>query len=430
MNPMTPLRRVLGVALAAGLVWGCAGSGRPSPSSVPSRSPGAPSGAAATPTATSSAPVNSPPPTASGPFDPTGLSVTLETVVDGLTAPLAVVTANDGTGRLFVVEQDGRIRIVRDGRLEPDPLLDISGSIKAGGERGLLGLAFHPNFPDDPRFFVDYTNTDGDTQVSSFTVDASNPDRAIPASEERLLFVDQPYANHNGGALAFGPDGDLYIALGDGGSGGDPHDNGQKLGTMLGKILRINVDGATGDGIYEVPDDNPFVGVEGAQASIFLLGLRNPWRFSFDRVTGDLWIGDVGQTHWEEIDVARTGSSGLNFGWNRMEGNHCFRPETGCDQTGLTVPVAEYSHQDGCSIIGGYVYRGSAQPALAGGYLFSDYCSGTIWAIDPSVDALREPVIVGQAGATISSFGEDEAGELYATALSAGTLLRVVATRD
>jgi glucose/arabinose dehydrogenase len=362
-------------------------------------------------------------------FDPNGLTVTLEPIVDGFRAPLAVVSANDGSGRLFVVEQGGLIRIVRDGQIDPDPFLDVSSEISAGGEQGLLGLTFHPDFPDDPRFFVDYTNRDGDTQVSSFTVDASNPDRAIPASEERLLIVDQPYANHNGGDVEFGPDGYLYIALGDGGSGGDPHGNGQNLSTKLGKILRIDVDGATGDGIYEIPKDNPFASTEGADPAIFLYGLRNPWRLSFDRATGDLWIGDVGQSHWEEIDVARAGTSGQNFGWNVMEGSHCFRPENACDETGLTMPITEYSHADGCTVIGGYVYRGSEQPALTSGYLFSDYCSGQIWAIDPSLDGLREPVVVGQAGATISSFGEDESGELYATALSAGTLLRVVATR-
>jgi glucose/arabinose dehydrogenase len=355
------------------------------------------------------------------------VTVTLETVVDGLSSPLAAVNAGDGSGRLFVAEQGGQIRVVRDGKLLPDPFLDVSAEISAGGERGLLGLAFHPNFPDDPRFFVDYTDANGDTRVSSFTVDPANPDRAVPGSEKQLLFVEQPYANHNGGGLAFGPDGDLYIALGDGGSGGDPHGNGQKLSTMLGKILRVDVGGPDAT-TYTVPPDNPFVGTSAAEPSIFLYGLRNPWRLSFDRTTGDLWIGDVGQSNWEEIDVARAGTSGQNFGWNRMEGSHCFRPQTGCDESGLTLPVAEYSHQSGCTVIGGYVYRGSAQPALAGGYLFTDYCSGNIWAIDAASDRPQKPVEVGQGGASLSSFGEDESGELYVTALSPGWLMKVVAT--
>ena len=289
----------------------------------------------------------------------------MEPFVDGLDSPLAAVNAGDGSGRIFVVEQGGLIRIVRDGKLLPEPFLDVSAEIKSGGERGLLGLAFHPDFPQDPRFFVDYTDTNGDTHVASFTVDAANPDRANAGSEQRLLFVDQPYANHNGGALAFGPDGDLYVALGDGGSGGDPHGNGQKLSTMLGKILRIDV-GAAGATAYTVPPDNPFVSTSGAEPAIFLYGLRNPWRFSFDRATGDLWIGDVGQGAWEEVDVARAGTSGENYGWNRMEATHCFRPQEGCDESGLTMPVAEYSHSDGCTVIGGYVYRGSGQPPHRG----------------------------------------------------------------
>src|SRR6478736_1948718 len=341
MIPMVPLRRVLSIAVVAAMVWGCGGSGQPSASTA-----------------------GSPP---AGPLEGAGLAVTMEPFLDGFDSPLAAVNAGDGSGRLFVVEQGGLIRIVRDGKLLPDPFLDVSAEITSGGERGLLGLAFHPNYPKDPRFFVDYTDTNGDTQVASFTVDAANPDRANAGSEQRLLFVDQPYANHNGGALAFGPDGDLYIALGDGGSGGDPHGNGQKLSTKLGKILRINV-GAAGATAYTVPPDNPFASTSGAEPAIFLYGLRNPWRFSFDRATGDLWIGDVGQGAWEEVDVARAGTSAENYGWNRMEATHCFRPSAGCDESGLTMPVAEYSHSDGCTVIGGYVYRGSAQAALAGRY--------------------------------------------------------------
>jgi glucose/arabinose dehydrogenase len=431
MNPMIPLRRVSSLTLVAALAWGC---GQPQPTNpaentpsvvpTPSTVPASPSGSRDTgPSATPSA-------VSSGPFDPNGLTLALEPLAGvPLRSPLGVVSAFDGSGRVFVVEQGGTIRIVGDGALLPDAFLDISGAVSAGGEQGLLGLAFHPDYPDDPRFFVNYTDQAGDTRVSSFTVDPSNPDRADPGSEVQLLFIAQPYANHNGGAVAFGPDGYLYIGMGDGGSGGDPHGNGQKLGTLLGKVLRIDIDGQSGDQAYGIPNDNPFLSTEFALPEIFATGLRNPWRLSFDRETGDLWIGDVGQNAWEEIDVARAGTSGQNFGWNRMEGAHCFRPADGCDQSGVTMPVAEYSHTDGCTVIGGYVYRGTAQPALTGGYVFGDYCSGQIWAIDPAGDQSREPTPVEQSGAQISSFGEDEAGELYVTDIRAGQLLRVVASR-
>jgi glucose/arabinose dehydrogenase len=399
------------VTLAVALVAACGPSSSarpPSASVVASQSAGSPAG---------------------GGFDPVGLTVAFETVVDGLVAPLAVISANDGSGRIFVVQQGGQIRIVRDGALVAAPFLDISDRITSGGERGLLGLAFHPDYPTDPRLFVNYTDANGDTRVSSFTVDPSRPDEADPNSEVKILHIAQPYANHNGGALVFGPDGFLYISTGDGGSGGDPHGNGQSLKTLLGKILRIDVNHAEPNLAYAIPPDNPFVGTADALPEIFLFGLRNPWRISFDRATGDLWIGDVGQSAWEEVDVARAGSSRENYGWNTMEGNHCFNPPDGCAQTGLTPPLTEYSHQSGCTVIGGNVYRGSAQPALAGGYLFGDYCSGTVWAIDPASDAAREPTVVLESGASISSFGEDEAGELYVTDIGGGTLLRVTGRR-
>ena len=289
-------------------------------------------------------------------------------MVDGLVSPLAVTNAGDGSGRIFVLEQRGQIRIVRDGQLLGDPFLDIGDRLTAGGERGLLGLAFHPDFPDDPRFFVNYTDLDGNTVVSSFTAEAG-ADRADGGSEVVLLRIEQPYPNHNGGALVFGPDGYLYISTGDGGSGGDPHDNGQRMDTLLGKILRIDVDGS-GDTPYAIPPDNPFVDQPDALPEIWHLGLRNPWRMSFDRETGDLWIGDVGQGSWEEIDVARAGTGGLNFGWNRVEGFECFQGDT-CDDPAFTPPVTAYSHEFGCSVIGGVVYRGTAQPLLAGRYVYS-----------------------------------------------------------
>jgi glucose/arabinose dehydrogenase len=414
------------MVLAAAFMSACGPSTSPAPLSSRSAPPrSAPPSSAGTGGGVSPSVVPSP----GAIFDPAGLNVAFETVVDGLDSPLAVLSAGDDSGRIFVVQQGGQIRIVRGGSLVADPFLDISARITSGGERGLLGLAFHPNFPTDPRLFVNYTDANGDTQVSSFTVDAGRPDAADGNSEVKLLHLAQPFPNHNGGAVVFGPDGYLYISTGDGGSGGDPLGNGQSLKTLLGKILRIDVDRTDANLPYAIPPGNPFVGTADALPEIFLYGLRNPWRLSFDRATGDLWIGDVGQGAWEEIDVARAGGADENFGWNTMEGNHCFSPPDGCTRTGLTPPVAEYSHESGCTVIGGYVYRGSAQPALAGGYLFGDYCSGTVWAIDSASDALRDPAVVLESGASISSFGEDEAGELYATDIGGGKLLRVTARR-
>ena len=348
--------------------------------------------------------------------------------MDGLSSPLAVTHAADGSGRTFVAEQGGAIRIVRDGALVDRPFLDISDRISSGGERGLLGLAFHPDFPTDPRFFVNYTDPNGDTRVVSFAQDSSDPDRADLSSEIRLLSIKQPFPNHNGGALAFGPDGFLYIATGDGGSGGDPQGNGQNLDTLLGKILRIDVDQTEADHPYAVPADNPFVGRAGAQPEIFTYGMRNPWRMSFDRATGDLWIGDVGQGAWEEIDVVRAGTSGQNFGWNRMEGAHCFRPPEGCEDPSLVLPVTEYGRNLGSTVIGGGIYRGSQQALLVGGYVFADYGSGRVFLINPASDGPTEPVVALESDATISSFGEGEDTELYATDLQSGELLHVVAT--
>ena len=422
-----PNRRLLAATLAVALVAGCGPSGSTPPSSSRSPQPAAGSPSPAGTNGTSAS--HSAAPSTGVAFDPGGLTVNFEPVVDGLVAPLAITSAGDGSGRIFVVEQRGQIRIVRDGKLVATPFLDIAGRITSGGERGLLGLAFHPDFPTDPRLFVNYTDANGDTQVSSFTVGPGRPDIANANSEVKLLHIAQPFANHNGGAVVFGPDGFLYISTGDGGSGGDPLGNGQSLKTMLGKILRIDVDHTDPNLAYAIPPGNPFVGTTDALPETFLYGLRNPWRISFDRATGDLWIGDVGQGAWEEVDVARAGTSGENYGWNTTEGNHCFSPPDGCAQTGLTAPVAEYSHQGGCTVIGGNVYRGTAQPDLAGGYVFGDYCSGAVWAIDPASDALRDPTVVFESGASISSFGEDEAGELYATDIGGGKLLRVTARR-
>ena len=321
------------------------------------------------------------------------------------------------------------IRIVKDGKSAATPFLDITDRIASGGERGLLGLAFHPSFPKDPRFFVDYTDRDGNTVVSEFTVPAGTPDQADKASERVVLHQDQPFANHNGGAVAFGNDGMLYISFGDGGSANDPKGNGQNLGTLLAKILRIDVTTSGAATPYAIPADNPFVGKANAKPEIWLSGLRNPWRMRFDRPTGDLWIGDVGQNAWEEIDVARAGSGGQNYGWNVMEGFHCFNPQLNCDETGLTLPVAEYAHDAGCAVIGGVVVHDPTQPRMDGGYIFSDSCSGTLWMLDPVTDAQgRSPAsIVGQTGASISSIDDDENGTVYLTDLQGGKLLKVSA---
>jgi glucose/arabinose dehydrogenase len=310
-------------------------------------------------------------------------------------------------------------------------MLDISDLVSTGGEQGLLGIAVHPGFAEVPVVVVHYTDVDGDTVVASYRLDPADPDRLDPETVMTILAVDQPFANHNGGSVAFGPDGHLYVGLGDGGGGGDPLESGEHLDTLLGKILRLDVESPTAGGAaYAIPPGNPFASVNGARPEIWLTGLRNPWRFAFDRATGDLWIGDVGQGAWEEIDVAPAGVGGLDFGWDRMEGAHCFEPQTGCPTEGLTLPVTEFGHEDGCTVIGGAVYRGTEQPLLAGGYVFGDYCSGRLWAIPASAAAAGEtiaPVRVGTAGPGLAAFGEDEAGELYAANLD-GTVSRVVAT--
>lgn len=358
-------------------------------------------------------------------FDPHAVKPVVTTVVGGLKSPVDVADPGDGSGRLFVAEQAGRIRIVDDGTLVDRPFLDITDRIASGGERGLLGLAFHPGFPTDPRFFVNYTDRDGNTVIASYRVSESDPDVADPASEAVLLHVAQPFPNHNGGGTVFGPDGMLYLALGDGGSAGDPQVNGQRVDTLLAKILRIDVDHPDPGKAYGIPTDNPYVGVDGARPEIWLTGLRNPWRFRFDPVTGDLWIGDVGQARWEEIDVARAGQRGLDFGWNIMEGFHCYKPSDGCDQSGLVLPVAEYGHDLGCAVIGGVVFRGAAQGSLTGGYVFGDACSDNLWLMDPAGDGRREPVIAATIGRSLSSISAADDGTVYATSFSSNELLRI-----
>ena len=306
-------------------------------------------------------------------------------------------------------------------------MLDISGLITKGFEQGLLGLATHPTFPTDPRVFINYTNLEGDSIVASAALDPGDPNRLDPATLTKLLFVEQPFANHNGGSVQFGPDGMLYLSFGDGGGGGDQLGNGQDVGRLLGKVLRIDIDVDPAIGPYGVPANNPYAG-GGGLPEIWHFGLRNPWRTSFDRATGDLWIADVGQGAYEEVDVARQGASTLNFGWNLMEGAHCFNKPT-CETDGLTLPVSEYGRDLGCTIIGGYVYRGAAYPFLAGTYLSADWCSGNVFGLDAASDGLTPPVVLGTGPqVVISAFGEDVAGELYVTGLD-GTIFRVAATQ-
>jgi glucose/arabinose dehydrogenase len=360
-------------------------------------------------------------------FDPGTVHVDLVPFAKGLDNPDYVTGTGDGSGRLLALEQAGRIRIIgTDGDVATRPFLDIRDRIISGGNQGLLGLALHPDFAENGRLFVDYTRKpDGATIVSEFHAKQNTAD---PASERIVLTFPDAFVNHNGGMLAFDSTGMLVIGMGDGAKGGDPQGNAQNREMLLGKLLRIDVDGQKP---YDLPQDNPFLRAANTLPEIWDVGLRNPWRFSFDRQTGDLFIGDVGQSAWEEIDAERADSGGMNYGWNVMEGRHCLAE--GCDTSGLTLPVAEYGHDDETSsVIGGYVYRGSRFPQLAGGYLFSDYARGTIWAL-AAAEALANgaavPAVMGSAGFFVSSFGQDDMGELYVVDLG-GRILKVVATSN
>ncbi len=311
---------------------------------------------------------------------------------------------------MFVVEQPGRIRIVENGQVLPTAFLDITDRVGSGGtERGLLGLAFHPDYKDKPYFYLNYTDLNGNTVIARFR---ANADAADPASEMDLLKVDQPFPNHNGGEMTFGPDGCLYVGLGDGGSQGDPHGNGQNTNVLLGKILRLDVDAGER---YRIPTGNPFVG-GGGKPEIWAYGLRNPWRFSFDRSTGDLYVADVGQDLWEEVDFAAGNPPDLNYGWNYYEGSHPYNGIAPLDLI-ITMPVTEYSHQvGGCAIVGGYIYRGQ-MPEWQGVYLYGDFCSGKVWGLlrpaDPSATTTWQSGVLYETGASITTFGQDPAGELY-----------------
>ncbi len=356
------------------------------------------------------------------------LRMGLSPVVQGLSAPLLVTHAGDGSGRLFIVEKTGAIRLVIDGRLLERPFLDIADRITSSGyEQGLLGLAFPPDYAARKFFFVNYTDKNGDTVIARFEA-TDDPDLADPGSEFNVLGLDQPAANHNGGHIVFGPDGYLWIGTGDGGAANDRYGNGQNADTLLGKMLRLDVTTDLSQP-YVIPADNPWIDADWAgrdvRDEVWALGLRNPWRYSFDRSTGDLWIADVGQNQIEEVNVVRFGSvGGLNFGWPIMEGASCFQ-QVRCDQAGLELPVVTYSHGGGdCSITGGYVYRGAQFPALNGVYLYGDFCSGRIWGMDAASPGA--PVLLLETRSSLSSFGEDEAGEIYVTDLGRGIVQKLV----
>lgn len=354
----------------------------------------------------------------------------LDLLTTGLERPTGLVAANNGSGRILALEQAGRVRVIGREGVEAEPFLDLSDEVAVGGEQGLLGMALHPDFGENGRVFVNYTNIEGDTIVAEYVAppDAS----ADPASARQLLFIDQPHEFHNGGGLAFGPDGYLYIGVGDGGWPNDVIGTGQDTGSLFGTILRIDVDATSGDLPYAIPPDNPFA-AGGGRPEIWDFGLRNPWRFSFDPATGDLFIADVGQVSYEEINRHPAGvPGGLNFGWSVMEGMHCYEA-TICDDAGMTPPLLEYGGRrlktGNCAIVGGPVYRGDALPMLDGRLLFGDFCSGRIWTLLVGADG-TVPEVQLDTDLVISSFGVDEEGMPLVADYAAGAIYRIVAAPE
>lgn len=351
-----------------------------------------------------------------------GVAIELELVAQGLDQPVGLTHAGDGSGKIYITLQGGKI-LVFDGT-QKRTFLDITSLTKGEREKGLLGTAFHPNYQENGFFYVNYTDLSGATVIARFTR-SSDPEIADPDSEKHILTIKQPYGNHNGGNLQFGPDGFLYIGTGDGGSGGDPENRAQNLNELLGKMLRLDVDSSSP---YAIPKDNPFQGIQGARPEIWAYGLRNPWRFSFDRKTGDLFIGDVGQSRWEEINFQPSGSrGGENYGWNIMEGNSCFGKSrlnffnSNCDQQSFTLPILEYSHKQGnCSVTGGKVYRGSKFSELNGIYFYGDFCSGKIWGAVQTNGAQWEAKELLDTEFFLSTFGEDESGDIFVVHHSPG----------
>ena len=337
--------------------------------------------------------------------------------VGGLSKPVFVTNAKDGSGRLFIVEQTGRIKVYKNGAVSSTPFLNISTLVSKGYEQGLLGLAFHPGFTTNRKIYVNYTNTAGDTVIREYRVSTSNPNVVSTGTARDIITIAQPYDNHNGGSVVFGPDGYLYIGMGDGGSQDDPAERAQNLNTRLGKMLRIDVNGTTSTKNYRSPSSNPYVGISGLD-EIWQIGLRNPYRFSFDRANGNMWIADVGQGDWEEVNRAVKTSSGAgrkaNWGWDVMEGRQCHEPSSGCSTTGKTLPLLQYGHAAGrCAITGGYVYRGTTIPVLVGGYVFADFCSGEIWVTTATASAPASKTLLLDTSLQISGFGESQAGELF-----------------
>ncbi len=373
--------------------------------------------------------MNPPPP----PPPPPTAQFELVQVSGGFSAPLDIQQPADSSGRLFVVEQGGRIQIIQsNGMRASTPFLDVTGrtGFTSGGELGLLGLAFHPQYAQNGRFFVNYTRSIGgqlQSVIAEFTASGTNANFADPVTENILMIVDQPFANHKGGGLAFGQGGFLYIAFGDGGSGGDPQCNGQNLNVLLGKILRIDIDSPTAAGLnYAIPQSNPFVNQIGRD-EIWLYGLRNPFRFSIDSANGNLWIGDVGQDTFEEVDLLTPNQGGANMGWNIREGAHAF-PGTTCSQTGntLTDPIFDYDHSNGDeTVIGGHVYHGQKIPVLAGIYVFGDFISGRLWTLTESGQAWTPTLLLTVAANDLAAIGQDEAGELYVARYSSGMIERL-----
>jgi glucose/arabinose dehydrogenase len=357
---------------------------------------------------------------------PSPIAIGLQIVASGLATPLGLEQTNDESGRLFVVEQGGTVRVLQNGALLPQPFLNISNKVISQGEMGLLGLTFHPGFQTNRKFYVNYVrNAGGQIQsvIAEYLASATNPNQSDPATERILLTVDQTgnFGNHKAGQLAFGPDGFLYFGLGDGGGSGDPFGHGQNRQTLLGKMLRIDIDGTSPGLEYRIPPDNPFV-AGGGLPEIWAYGFRNPWRFSFDRGNGRLFVADVGENSFEEIDVVQKGG---NYGWNTMEGLHCFNPPSGCPTSGLSLPVVEISHSEAEAVIGGFVYHGTAVAGMQGMYIFGDL-SGKIWNLTENSPNNFTRATLLTPGFNISSFGQDAAGELYVVDIFGGRILKIV----
>jgi glucose/arabinose dehydrogenase len=357
---------------------------------------------------------------------PSPVAISTQVVVSGLNSPLDLEQPNDGSGRLFVVEQGGTIRIIQNGSLLPQAFLNISSKVIVQNEMGLLGLTFHPSFQTNRKFYVNYVrNAGGQFQsvIAEYLASPTNANQSDPATERILLTVDQVgnFDNHKAGQLAFGPDGFLYFGLGDGGSGGDPFGHGQSTATLLGKMMRIDVNSTSPGLQYAIPPDNPFA-AGGGLPEIYAIGFRNPWRFSFDRTTGRLFMADVGQDKFEEIDIVQKGG---NYGWNTMEGVHCFNPPSGCNMAGLTLPIVEISHPEAIAVIGGFIYHGTAIAGMQGMYIFGDL-SGKIWSLTENPANQFTRALLASPGFNISSFGQDAAGELYVVDIAGGRVLKIV----